>query len=157
MKVIKGDLLALADQGKFDVIIHGCNCFNTMGRGIALQIKQKYPAAWLIDQHTVRGDYSKLGTFTMATVNDKLKVVNAYTQYGMNSGAKAHDIFYYTALIDILQDLATKYPSSKFGLPKIGCGLAGGDEDLVMEIIQSFDDLISKSGGEVTVVEYQKN
>lgn len=32
---IKGDLIELAKQGKFDVIAHGCNCFCTMGAGIA--------------------------------------------------------------------------------------------------------------------------
>lgn len=33
MKYIIGDLLKLADDGQFDVIVHGCNCFNTMGAG----------------------------------------------------------------------------------------------------------------------------
>lgn len=32
---IKGDLIALAKEGKFDVIAHGCNSFCTMGAGIA--------------------------------------------------------------------------------------------------------------------------
>ncbi len=31
MKMVKGDLLALADAGEFDIIMHGCNCFNVMG------------------------------------------------------------------------------------------------------------------------------
>jgi O-acetyl-ADP-ribose deacetylase (regulator of RNase III) len=32
MKVIKGDLIQLAKDGKFDLIVHGCNCFCTMGK-----------------------------------------------------------------------------------------------------------------------------
>jgi O-acetyl-ADP-ribose deacetylase (regulator of RNase III) len=36
---IKGDLIELAKQGKFDVIAHGCNCFCTMGAGIAVPMK----------------------------------------------------------------------------------------------------------------------
>ena len=39
MKIIQGDLLQLAKQGDFDVIIQGCNCFCTMGAGIAKSIK----------------------------------------------------------------------------------------------------------------------
>lgn len=33
MKYILGNLIQLADQGNFDVIIHGCNAFTTMGGG----------------------------------------------------------------------------------------------------------------------------
>jgi O-acetyl-ADP-ribose deacetylase (regulator of RNase III) len=35
---IEGDLIKLATQGTFDVITHGCNCFCTMGAGIAPQM-----------------------------------------------------------------------------------------------------------------------
>ena len=42
MKIIKGDLIALANQGHFEVITHGCNCFCTMGAGIAVPMKQNF-------------------------------------------------------------------------------------------------------------------
>ena len=41
MNIVKGCLIELAVEGNFDVIVHGCNCFNTMGAGIAKQIKKK--------------------------------------------------------------------------------------------------------------------
>ena len=44
MNTIKGDLIDLAIEGKFDLIVHGCNCFNTMGKGIAKSIRQNFPA-----------------------------------------------------------------------------------------------------------------
>lgn len=31
LKHIKGNLIDLAEEGEFDIIIHGCNCQNTMG------------------------------------------------------------------------------------------------------------------------------
>ncbi len=34
MKTIKGDLIELALNGKFDLIILGCNCFCTIGAGL---------------------------------------------------------------------------------------------------------------------------
>jgi O-acetyl-ADP-ribose deacetylase (regulator of RNase III) len=37
-----GDLIELALQGKFDVIGHGCNCFCTMGAGIAPQMAKNF-------------------------------------------------------------------------------------------------------------------
>jgi O-acetyl-ADP-ribose deacetylase (regulator of RNase III) len=38
MKEIEGDLIDLAKRGHFDVVTHGCNCFCTMGAGIAPQM-----------------------------------------------------------------------------------------------------------------------
>jgi O-acetyl-ADP-ribose deacetylase (regulator of RNase III) len=43
---ICGDLIRLAILGNFDVIVHGCNCFKTMGGGIAAQIKRVFPKAY---------------------------------------------------------------------------------------------------------------
>ena len=31
MKTIKGNLITMAKEGKFDVIVHGCNCYHVMG------------------------------------------------------------------------------------------------------------------------------
>ena len=42
MKYIDGDLIRLAKQGTFDVIAHGCNCFCTMGAGIAPQMAEAF-------------------------------------------------------------------------------------------------------------------
>jgi O-acetyl-ADP-ribose deacetylase (regulator of RNase III) len=39
---INGDLIALAKEGKFDVITHGANCFCTMGAGIAPQMAKAF-------------------------------------------------------------------------------------------------------------------
>lgn len=41
-KEIKGDLIKLALEGEFDVIAHGCNCFCTMGAGIAVAMKNTF-------------------------------------------------------------------------------------------------------------------
>ena len=80
MKVIKGDLIQLALEGKFDVIVHGANCQNTMGKGIAKSIKETFPEAYQSDLETKKGDINKLGGFTVAKINN-LHIVNAYTQY----------------------------------------------------------------------------
>ena len=92
MKVIKGDLIELALDGQFDVIIHGCNCFCTMGAGIAKQIKDTFREAYQSDLKTKRGDVSKLGTVNCVTTKSiyytgtttairEIIVVNAYTQF----------------------------------------------------------------------------
>ena len=35
----KGNIVSYALSDKFDVIIHGCNCFCKMGSGVALALK----------------------------------------------------------------------------------------------------------------------
>ena len=84
MHKLRGDLIKLALRGDFDVIVHGCNCFCTMGAGIALAIKSTFPDAYQADLKTSKGDRSKLGSYSTATIqsqNHQLMVVNAYTQY----------------------------------------------------------------------------
>ena len=65
MKIIKGNLITLALAGEFDVISHGCNCFCTMGAGIAPHMAK----AFGVDKYTrenefYKGDYNKLGTIS---------------------------------------------------------------------------------------------
>jgi O-acetyl-ADP-ribose deacetylase (regulator of RNase III) len=55
MKKVKGDLIKLAKEGAFDLIIHGCNCFGTMGAGIARTIKSQFPVAYTADLDTKKG------------------------------------------------------------------------------------------------------
>lgn len=66
MKVMHGDLLQLALEGAFDVIVHGCNCQCVMGKGIALSIKEQFPEAHAADCATPKGDPAKLGTISFA-------------------------------------------------------------------------------------------
>ena len=68
MKTIRGNLLDLALEGRFDVIVHGCNCQCAMGAGIALAIRKVFPEAFAADGSTAKGDRNKLGTFSFASV-----------------------------------------------------------------------------------------
>ena len=84
MKTVHGDLIRLAQEGAFDLIVHGCNCFCTMGAGIAKSIKAAFPAAYEADLATPRGSRVKLGSCSYATIDreeSSLIVVNAYTQF----------------------------------------------------------------------------
>lgn len=148
MNEIKGDLIELAKEGYFDIIVHGCNCFNAMGAGIALSIKKEFPNAWKADQATRKGDRNKLGTFTYSLENIEgrdLMVVNAYTQYGYG---KFVDLFEYEEFQKILDILKENYSDKRIGMPLIGCGLAGGNKEKIMQMIQ--DTL-----PETIIVEYQ--
>jgi O-acetyl-ADP-ribose deacetylase (regulator of RNase III) len=157
MKVVQGNLLDMADAGEFDIIVHGCNCFNTMGSGIAKQIKERYPNAYAADQETDRVTIHKLGNFSMAKANGDIGflIVNAYTQFGYNSAGKpVLDRFEYESFRLILRKLSYLNGKSRFGFPMIGMGLAGGQPQEIINILQEFALDIEDQGGTVTVVEY---
>lgn len=134
MKVIKGDLFDLVTNGYFNVIVHGCNCFNTMGAGIAKTIKEFFLEAYLVDQRTVKGDPNKLGTYTRAHITRgevEFDVVNAYTQYRYGRGIQVD----YNAIRSVFLKLKDDYHGLRIGYPKIGAGLAGGDWNIIQNII----------------------
>lgn len=135
MKSVEGDLLKLAGQGHFDVIVHGCNCFCTMGAGIAKSISDQFPAAYEADLATEKGSREKLGTYSSAevTVGDQqFVVVNAYTQFQWRgAGVKAD----YEAIREVFRSIRRDFAGKRIGYPMIGAGLAGGDWDTISEII----------------------
>lgn len=162
MDKIKGDLLKLAEEGKFDVIVQGCNCFHKMGSGLAKQIAAKYPVAERADFYTKRGDISKLGNFSQATINlessHQFIIINAYTQYKWSG---SQDVFEYKAFETFLNRLCLFIVNHKevvgrkvnVGFPMIGCGYARGDKTRIIPMIEKFANDV-KSWGEVTVVSY---
>lgn len=154
LKHVKGNLLDLAEVGEFDIIVQGCNCFNTMGGGIAREIRERYPLAAAADEATIRGDYTKLGNWTVG-LNDltdrKFIIINAYTQYNMSQG---NDVFEYAAFELILQKLCHEYGNKRIGLPYIGMGLAGGDKEIILDMIEEFAYCVAQLGGTVTLVEF---
>jgi len=149
----KGNLLDLAEAGEFDVVVQGCNCFNTMGGGIAREIRERYSEAAIADDRTEKGDYTKLGNWTECEVGDdnQFTIINAYTQYNMSTG---EDVFEYSAFALILQKLEHAYGDKKIGLPYIGMGLAGGKKEVIIPMIEYFATSVAKKGGSVTLVEF---
>lgn len=125
MHIIEGNLIDLTKEGFFDVIVHGCNCFNVMGKGIARNIAYNFPMALDADTRTLKGDPFKLGRYTKALYRSEsgklVTIVNGYTQYrpGKNLDLKA--------LESVFGLVALHFKEAKIGFPLIGCGLAGGD------------------------------
>jgi len=150
-----GDLL----ETDCDVIAHGCNCFHTMGAGVAKALAQKWPQVLAADKESSYGDLTKLGTFTCAELYESRpwpkrsprRIFNLYTQFGYGVGCHLD----YDALRRAL--LAMKEAtwviarrgddwtfancpiamSRTIAMPRIDCGLAGGDWERVEPIIQS--------------------
>lgn len=149
MKYIDGDLVALAKDGRFDVIAHGCNCFCTMNSGIAPQIRRAFPGVYEVDCATVRGDETKMGTYSKFDTGS-LVVLNCYTQYTYGTEKRQVD---YDALQSVFRWIKFEFGGKqlRFGFPRIGAGLAGGDWNIISEIIER-----EMADEDVVIVNYVK-
>lgn len=148
MKTVQGNLIDMAERGEFDIIIHGANIHNTMGSGIAGEIRRRIPSMVEVDSMTVAGDIRKLGTFTLAdtgfvsqTGNPDFYTVmgvNLYTQATIGKPGNNVD---YDGLARGLYQLNLMFidfdVQPKIGIPKIGAGLGGGDWTRIRAIIES--------------------
>jgi len=149
MNIITGDLLRLALDGRFDVIVHGCNCQCTMGKGIAASIKQQFPEAYAADLATPRGDRAKLGTFSAAEIHRppaRFTVVNAYTQFHYRGPGVRAD---YDALRTAFAAVKRQFAGRRIAYPRIGAGLARGDWSVISRIIDE-----ALAGEDHTLVEF---
>ena len=138
-----GDLLS----STCNVICHQVNCQGAMGAGIAKTIKERYPRVFeqFLIKHRVDG--SHLGDIDIIMVNDNPKkfVVNMYSQDNYLPRTVRHTDYdaFRTCIKKIKKQISgykkTCVPKLEFkiGFPYgIGCGLAGGDWNIVSKIIE---------------------
>lgn len=155
IEIIKGNLLDLPKD--ITVIAHACNVRNVIGAGIARQIKKRYPAMFLVDKnYYIKTGPGRLGKCSMyyhqLTYPKQFIGFNLYTQdLGGSDPIKTQ----YNALEDSLhamfaglnrmrkvlsEDLQAFDPilsNPVFGFPYLmGCGLGGGNWDVVDSIIK---------------------
>jgi O-acetyl-ADP-ribose deacetylase (regulator of RNase III) len=134
----KGDVLS-SDEA---IVVHGCNCKKAMGAGIAKQVRERCPNAYKADQETLWGDKTKLGTYTYGELEENgMLVVNAYTQYDYSRTRQCVDYeALERAISSICEEFSEDYVGNAIAMPKIGCGLGGGDWKVVSEILERLSE-----------------
>jgi len=61
----------IIDNGDFDVIVHGCNCFCTMSKGIAVNMAREFYANEMkLEEIEFKGDINKLGCIDYHSITD---------------------------------------------------------------------------------------
>lgn len=141
MKIINGNILDLAREGKFDLIVHGCNSEQIFGAGLALEIKNEFPEAYEADLADDREPEEKLGTISgikVKTVTSegkehKFYLLNGYTQLHARGYGVLAD---YDAIRSVFSTIATHFPNARIAYPKIAAGKARGDWDVIEDIIE---------------------
>lgn len=141
-----------------NVLVHGVSRQGVMGAGVAAQIAKRYPEAYEVYSAAyldrVKGELA-LGTFTVAILTDEKRVVNLVTQdeIGTESRKVDYEAVYsgLTTLRDALEDAGKQGRSYSICMPWIGCGLAGGSQNVIRAMIE---DVFGASSIPVTVVSY---
>lgn len=140
---VKGDLIKYVVEHKTNVA-HGCNCFNTMGAGVALPVRQMWPEMYAADCRTVSGDKNKLGTTSYAKIGPNQWGFNLYTQY--NYGRYSPQLFKLEYLRNALGRAlyiidTTDSMVKELAVPLIGAGLGGGNAQEVKALIKELAEM----------------
>ena len=149
VKTVVGDAIKLFKEGKFDAFAHGCNCFCTMGKGIAKQVKSDLEELYRADVvNGKRGNRGKLGTFSSHQFDFGVGF-NLYTQYTFWDRG---DMLSYEAVersFRKINDYMKSQGLVTLAIPKIGSRLAHGDWELLSKLID-----LNSPDIEITVVEF---
>jgi hypothetical protein len=131
VNIIIGNILDV----KSGVIAHQVNCKGVMGAGLALQIRKKYPEVYLEYKDCCDTGYARLGSCLILPV-DGLSIANLFAQNGYGRTGVHTD---YMALSNCLSGLNEWANGCDIHIPYgIGCGLAGGDWDVVSVLIDKY-------------------
>jgi O-acetyl-ADP-ribose deacetylase (regulator of RNase III) len=131
----KGSLLDVTSG----IIVHGCNMRAVMGSGVAKSIKEKYPKCFTVYKNKLLEYRLKLGDVIYHYPTDDLLIANALTQD--NYGTKERYVNY-VAVANAFQkviQVAHLENFTKINFPFIGAGLAGGDWNIISNIIDDCD------------------
>lgn len=150
---IQGDLVKLAQEKVFDVIVHGCNCRGIMGAGIAPQIANTFTGVREADYDfpIPLKDKNRLGKYSKIYSEEfAIWVVNAYTQFDITGRSVGRPDVGYHAIAQVFKRLNQEFAGKVIGIPRIGSGLAGGHWEAVKEIIN-----LTTPDLHITLVEYK--
>ena len=144
IKYINGDVRCPSQNG-YKLIIHCCNDIGAMGAGVALSIAKKWP---IVKQayrnwHKDQPQSFKLGEIQRVPVEEDISVVNMIGQHGIGFKDGKPPIRY-EAIRECLKkvcNICKKFNCSVHA-PKFGSDLAGGNWDIIEQIIN--EELIEK-------------
>jgi O-acetyl-ADP-ribose deacetylase (regulator of RNase III) len=134
MNTIYKDILEI----KYGIIAHQCNAKGVMGAGLALALRTQWPQVF--DQYYEGLMRKKIneGDCQLVEVSENLLVANLIAQrdYGRQKGRcyTEYDLLYQSLLS--LRDQAEIKKLPVFLPYLMGCGLAGGDWKIVLEMIE---------------------
>lgn len=148
IQILENSDLLKIDKG---IICHQTNCIGVMGGGIALQIRNKWPNVY--KQYVNECEPFKndprylLGHVQDILINDKLVIANCFGQIFPGHGLMT-DYDAWDKILDKLRDLRNYFHLDLHFPWMIGCGLAGGNWDVMFKkLYDKFND-----GNDITYI-----
>lgn len=146
IKYIKGDATAPIGDG-VKIIVHVCNNIGAWGAGFVLALSKKWsePERRYKQMNKVFNGIDLdtipyvLGDYEIVRVDVDISVANIIGQEGVGVKPNQPPPIRYYAVHHALKDIAThaKLLNGSIHMPRIGCGLAGGDWTIMEAVIKS--------------------
>ncbi len=140
---VKGDATRPQGKGK-KIICHICNDIGAWGAGFVLALSKRwdYPEHFYRARHSYPlGHVDVLSVDTSDGMENEILVANMIAQHNVRPDAEGIPPIRYAALTDALYEVnrvATEIGAT-LHMPRIGCGLAGGDwsavEAILMQVV----------------------
>jgi O-acetyl-ADP-ribose deacetylase (regulator of RNase III) len=143
-----GDLMKFTE----DAFGHGCNCQKRMASGVAYAVRKTFYEMVQADLDSPVSNQERLGTFIRVSLSNGKIGYNIYSQFMYGRDRVNVD---YGALEQGTLGACENLKASGFktlALPKIGCGLAGGDWDVVSKILERVSN---QTGVDITIYEFE--
>lgn len=141
---LKGDATNPIGTIEHKYIVHCCNDIGAWGKGFVLAISNKWKKPEREYRKWIKYDKPKLGEIQFVNVENKITVINMIGQEGIRRKNNKPPIRYSAIRIGfrkIAFNLTLRYAKHakilvSIHMPKIGCGLAGGNWEIVKKIIE---------------------
>lgn len=122
-----------------DIVVHQVNGLGVMGAGLAKQIAERYPhveRAYKRFVHAMnRTPEDLLGECFFAGASDTLRIANVFGQARIGRDKRQTDYDALKTALHVVARVAIRNNQSVAIPYKLGCGLAGGDWDVVEPMI----------------------
>lgn len=139
-------MLELIEKGNIfnsscEFLVNPVNCVGVMGKGLALEFKNKYPLNFEIYKKACDNASFNIGNLLIVPVDNKF-IVNFPTKKHWRNKS---DLEFIKIGLEELKVAIIDFNIKSIALPKLGCGLGGLDWNEVFDLIKDFHNSIDNN------------
>jgi len=142
---VKGNIVT---DTQYTIFCHQVNCQGVMGAGLAKQIRERYPSVYEDYMREINSGRPLLGSKICTMTADDRVCISMFAQDGYGQYMCYTNYVAFQIILDNIEHELNMLYSGQINLPpvafpyKIGCGLAGGNWDIIYRMIQKFSERI---------------